>query len=224
MLLFQEISHKKIAIGLYGISYRSNYNHWMGWKTNVDYRSTNYQDSLLKVLRENNNTIDHYFSTYNSELNSNILQTFSPKKYLFNNFQDNTKDKSWVIHRHNRFKETINLFEPGYDYYIVTRFDLSFNENILKDCKVQQDTINVTSKHGIGNDHDLICDYFYIFSCSMLERFRDFINNLQPPEDIMDIGYYHKLHRYPNSPPFSFLMDGVYFSHNCPLWRIIRNK
>ena len=211
-----DIRNQNIGIGLFGISYKNDYNHWMGWKTNPDWRKTNYKDSLYKVLTDNGNNVDHFFSTYHHSLEDELLSDFKPKTYLFNNFEEG----SWVPQRHKRFKEVLKLFDINYDYYIITRFDLSFKMDGLKQCNIASQSINVTSKHGYGDDRELACDYFYMFDRSMLETFRNFIDNLPP--DNGDLCYYHKLPRYNNSPPFSYMIEGSYYSHNCPAWSLVR--
>lgn len=211
-----EIKNKNIAVGLFGISYKNDYDHWMGWKTNPDWRKTNYKDTLYKTLIENNNQVDHFLSTYHHEAEDALLSDFKPKAYKFNDFTAG----SWVYYRHCRFKEALNLFDPTYDYYIMTRFDMSFIMDGLSRCKVEDKSINVTSKHGYGGDTELSCDYFYMFDRSMLDTFRIFIDNLPP--DNGDFCYYHKLHRYNNCPKFSYMIDGSYYSHNCPVWILVR--
>jgi hypothetical protein len=210
------IKNQNIAVGLFGISYKKDYNHWMGWKTNPDWRKTNYRNTLHKILKDNNNNVDHFLSTYHHEDEEELLSDFKPKSYILNNFDSGSS----VYNRHCRFKETLNLFDANYDYYIMTRFDLSFIIEELSRCQVESESINVTSKHSLGEDTEVLCDSFYIFDNSMLESFRIFINNLPP--DNQDIGYYHKLHRYPNSPKFSYMIDGSYYSHNCPVWKFVR--
>jgi hypothetical protein len=216
MINLIDIKNKNIAVGLFGISYRENYNHWMGWKTNPDWRKTNYKHTLYKILKDNNNNVDHFFSTYHHEAEQELLSDFKPKAYKLNNFDSG----SWVYYRHCRFKETLDLFDTNYDYYIMTRFDLSFIVEGLFRCQIESESINVTSKHGYGNDTELACDYFYVFDKSMLDSFRLFINTLPP--DNGDLCYYHKLHRYPNCPNFSYMIDGSYYSHNCPVWKLVR--
>lgn len=221
MNFFLETKNKKVAVGLFGISRRKQYKHWMGWNTDIDWRKSNYKETILKTLLESNNTVDHYFSTYHSDTEEELLDSLKPIAYKFNDFSCNTIDNSWVIDRHRRFQETIGLFPSDYDYYIMTRFDLWFNPETLPILNFDNSGINVTSKHGCGEDTELSCDYFYIFDNKMLEPFKKFINNLPPPAN-EDICYYHKLARYENSPKFCYLLDGYYYSHNCPLWRILR--
>lgn len=221
-MLLSEITQKKIALGMFGISYKENYNHWMGWITNIDWRKTNRKDSLVKLLEDNGNTIDNYFCSYHSELTKELLEDLKPKKYILENFQDPKENTGWIENRHSMVKNTLNLFDSGYDYYILTRFDASFNYDALKICKIEEG-INVTSKHGLGDDKELITDYFYIIHSSAIETFRNFINNLNPPKNTLDIAYSHKLHRYENAPRFFFMLDGSYYSHNCPLIQIVRS-
>lgn len=217
----EDIRNKRIAVGFFGISHKQSYKHWMGWITNIDWRTTNYRESLLRVLLDRNNEVDHYFSTYYNDTSDELINTLKPYACKFSVFNDNKEKDTRVFDRHSRFKETLNLFKDDYDYYIMTRFDLSFNHDNLLGCNIQNSSINITSKHGSGSNKELICDFFYAFDNSMLKTFRKFIDGLPP--DNGDIGYYHKLHTYKNGPAFSFMIDGIYYSHNCPVWSIIRN-
>lgn len=216
-----DIKNKRIAVGLFGISYRQSYNHWMSWTTNIDWRRSNYSQTVLRTLKESPNEVDHFMSTYHSDKESEILEHFNPKGYKLNEFECDLKEKSWVKKRHERFLETMELFPEVYDYYLMTRFDMHFSEECLLRCDMKEDSVNVTSKHGVGKDMELICDCFYIFGKDQLEPFRSFLRRLPPPDNL-DICYYHKLHRYENAPKFSFLLEGAYYSHNCPLWRVLR--
>ena len=65
MKFFSEVKDKKIAVGLFGMSYKENYKHWMGWVANVDWKVSNYKDTVLKLLNESNNQVDHFFPTAN---------------------------------------------------------------------------------------------------------------------------------------------------------------
>ena len=200
-LQLSQIKNKNIAVGFFGISYMKSYKHWMGWETNPDWRKTNYKETLYNILLNSNNNIDHYLSTYHNDLENELLSYFNPINCKLNDF-------------------ILNIFQNHYDYYIMTRFDLSFDYDVLSMCNIKNSAINVTSKHGYGTDTELLCDYFYIFDNSMLKPFTVFIENLPP--DNGDLCYYHKLHRYENSPTFAYMIEGSYYSHNCPLWKITR--
>jgi hypothetical protein len=212
----QNLKNSNIAVGFFGISYLKEYNHWMSWKTNPDWRKSNYKTTLYEILAERNNKIDHYFSTYHHELEQELIDFYRPKNYLFNEFENGKRG----ISRHKRFTETIGLFENNYDYYIMTRFDIYFKYEQLLNCNISNSSINVTSKHGCGNDMNLLCDSFYFFNNSMLDIFKCFLENIEVGEEE---GFaYHILHRKPNAPDFSYMIEGSYYSHNCPVWTIIR--
>lgn len=219
---FCEIKDKNIAVGMYGISYLPDYKHWMKqWKPSVDWRNSNYNDTLLKILTENKNTIHHYFSTYHSEIEKELLADFHPVNYKFTDYTCNRENGSWALDRHSRLKETLNMFTEGcHDYYILTRFDLYFSCDHLSRCEVKESRLNVTSKHTHGNDTECICDNLYIFDKSVLSPFRSFVETLRPKKG--DFSYYHKMHRLDNCPEISCMIDGSYYSHNCPVWKIKR--
>jgi hypothetical protein len=43
----------KVAVGLFGIHYIDNLNHWIGWKHGVDYRKT-FRESYIGSLKNYN--------------------------------------------------------------------------------------------------------------------------------------------------------------------------
>jgi hypothetical protein len=186
----------------------------MGWKTHINWSNSNYRDTILKTLYSNGNSVDHYMSTYGHEREEELIRDFNPKKYIIKKFDNSCKSRL----RHERFKEVLDLFDENYDYYIMTRFDLEFSMECLRRCEIKQGSINVTSKHGLGEDRELVCDNFYLFERESLLGFRKFIGELPKIDDFYSL----RLHRYENSPEFSFLIEGSYYSHNCPLWRIVR--
>ena len=159
---FSDIQNKKIACGLFGISYRSNYKHWMGWNTNIDWRKANTHTKLIPFMREHND-VDVFFSTYNNEMNESIISDFGPKSYIFNDFVCNNKNKTWVSDKHKRFKETVVLLDEhkdDYDYFVITRFDFNFNMNYFRNGKIDNECINVTAKWCVGDDCKFIDDCF----------------------------------------------------------------
>ena len=218
-----DIQNKKIAVGLYGISYRQNYQHWMGWVTNIDWRKANVHTELVPFLKEKNN-VQVCINTYHSPFDSELVKDFDSKTYVFKNFKCNKEDKTWVRDKHLRFKETLDLLQyaySDYDYFVITRFDFMFNMDYFKNGNIDDECINVTAKWCVGESCDFIDDCFYIFNRKMFKEFKKLIFSL--PEDRGDIAYYHKLHTYPMSPKFSFLIDGAYWSHTCPALQVVRN-
>ena len=65
---------------------------------------------------------------------------------------------------------------------------------------------------------DFIDDCFYIFNRKMFKEFKKLIFSL--PEDRGDIAYYHKLHTYPISPKFSFLIETLQFFFLIPMSKL----
>lgn len=217
MKFFLEIKNKKIAAGLFGIHYKEGYNHWMGWVTNIDWKTSNYKDTVLKLLNESGNRVDHYFSTYESPKSGDLLLDFTPIKYKFTPFGSNKPtNKTPSVFRHNRFKETLNLIPEGYDYYLITRFDLKFSPEHLLQAEVNDDAVNVSSRWCSGDKCDDVCDNFYIISNRYFNIFKDFINNI--PEHTC----YHTINRMDNKPEISFMIEGEYYSHTCPMYQTLR--
>ena len=216
-----EIKDKRIAIGMYGISYLPEYNHWMNWKCKIDWRNGNYKDTMHDILSKSNK-VDHYLSTYHSDLENELLSDFSPVGYKFTDYTCSKDNKTWVLDKHNRIKEILGLFNDSYDYYIITRFDLDFSYDQLVKCNISNSSINVTSKHGCGKDKELICDSLYIFDNSMFNSFKSLIHDTTPKGN--DHWYYHNLHRQKKCPKISYMIEGSYYSHNSPVWKIKRQR
>ena len=219
MKFFSEVKDKKIAVGLFGMSYKENYNHWMGWKTNIDWKVSNYKETVFRLLAESNNKIDHFFSTYDSERNDELLSDFNPIKYKFTPLgANNPTSKKPAVPRNRRFRETIDLIPSHYDYYLITRFDLGFSEEYLLQAEIDDNSINVSSIWCAGNECNDVCDNFYIISNNYFTTFKDFVHSI--PEATC----YHTIHRMDNSPKFSFMIEGEYYSHTCPMYQSLRHK
>ena len=218
------INNKKIALGLFGISYQKNYKHWMGWETNIDWRKANVNTAFIPFIKKKNN-LDVFISTYHSPLEKKLISDFKPKAISFKDFVCNKENEQWVKNRHLMFKQTLDLMEAflsieKYDYFIITRFDIRFNMDYIADGEIDKKSVNVTSKWCIGDDCGFVDDCFYMFNGKIFKTFKKLIFSL--PDDKQDIAYYHKLHQYPLSPNFSFLIQNAYHSHTCPAYHIVR--
>tara|TARA_Y100001937_G_C7125438_1_gene334675 strand:+ start:1585 stop:2268 length:684 start_codon:yes stop_codon:yes gene_type:complete len=223
MKFFEECKNKKVALCYFGISYKENYDHWMEtWFNGVDWRESNYKQTLDVYLENSGHDVDVFLSTYNSPLNEELVRDLKPKKTKFNDFVERDPAVESDSRRYSqsfrnyRFKEVLNLVPPNeYDFVILTRFDLMFKE-ALGTIVVDPEAVNVSSVMCMGENCILVCDNFYIIPSSIHNEFVKFVNELPDNSDS------HLWHKEKSSLKFSYMIEGEYCSHNHPIYRINR--
>ena len=205
----------KTAIGLFGIHYLYELNHWMDWKNCVDYRET-FDNNQTHIWNGMDTTF--YSSTYYSEILPQLISDFGFKSLQLAKV-DNTKETdaglNWAK-RNRRFKETIKLIlEDGieYDRVILMRYDLLFKQNPFE-LNYKSDSINLICKAKLGDDDSVCDDNFYIIPYSELVGFYDKVCKID--EKIMAHYYNHYIN------DFNYLIEGAYYSHELPVYTINR--
>ena len=116
------------AIGLFGIHYVENLNHWMGWNHTVDY-SHCIKNNQETVFNHYNTTF--YSHTYFSKKLSELVEDYKFKslklKQISNERSDNYRSKNISV------KETIKLIledNVEYDVVVLMRYDMIFHQNL----------------------------------------------------------------------------------------------
>lgn len=209
----------RIATLFYGIHYMNDYRHWMGWKTCVDFRKSidNYRKYLLtfknKICQN-----DIFISTYDSDISSKLMEEYKPISNISIPFNEKINN---VQAKYDRLLNGLSLIENykktndlEYKWYIITRFDLFFKKNI-ESLSIMEDKINIPYRAKIGNEikDD---DNLYIFSENMFYKFIECIKF--HPSNI----WLHEIQTYSNKLPINYMILGEYFSHESPLYNIIR--
>ncbi len=205
----------KVAVGLFGIHYLNELNHWMNWKIKVDY--TEGYEINKKILYD---TVyaDFYSSTYFSEKTNQLLNDYKFKSIKLQHIDNKVETilgNNWKK-RNKRFKETIELiFDSNieYDYVILTRYDIEFFTNPFK-LNFDSDKINVTCKLYSGILPYMIDDNFYLLSYSKLNYFYNEVCKIN------ETVWAHEYSEYINN--FNFLIDGMYDVHTIPMYKFLR--
>jgi len=213
----------KIAVGLFGIHYLEDLNHWaFGEKSHtVDYRKTykNCKNNIYNSLGTNA-SIDYFSATYQSAISQELLRDYNFRKIRFNKVNNSPPIRDEKFLRRNRiFKKTIELMiDPAYDYdfALITRYDMRMKVDI-NSLVFDFDKINVFYKaKWNGYSEELIDDNFYYMR---YDKLRDFYNNvLLIPENISShlwCNYLTNLH---------MAIDGSYYSHESPIYHINRSR
>jgi hypothetical protein len=205
----------KVAVGLFGIHYLNELNHWMNWKIKVDY--TEGYEINKKILYDTVD-VDFYSSTYFSEKTNQLLNDYKFKSIKLQHVDNKVEavlGDNWKK-RNKRFKETIQLiFDSNidYDYVILTRYDIEFFTNPFT-LNLDNDKINVTCKLYSGMMPYMIDDNFYLLSYSKLNYF---YNELCKIDETI---WAHSYSEYIND--FNFLIDGMYYTHSMPMYKFLR--
>jgi hypothetical protein len=124
---------KKIAVGLFGIHYLKNLNHWMNNQTNPNYLNTyeNNRKFLYDDLVKDGSTIDFYSATYYSDKLLELIKDYDFRSLSIQHMDnDSTRDLHKSFSRRNKiFKKTVRTILDGdikdYDLVIITRYDIN---------------------------------------------------------------------------------------------------
>lgn len=212
--MFQD---KKIAVGLFGVHYQKELAHWMGWKPNVDYKTTieNNREALF-----NNFNAHFYSSTYFSSVLNDLINDYK-FEYLklkhINNVKQNLEDAFFI--RNSIFLDTINLIIESnhkYDYVLLMRYDMYFKQKSILDL-INPEKINFICRAKWGVNENLIDDNFYFMPYNKLLNFYCEISKI--PKKISS----HEYCNYIDNNEIHYLIDGKYYSHEIPIYSIMRN-
>jgi hypothetical protein len=202
----------KLAVGLFGIHYIDELNHWMGWKNGVDYRRTYIsQHSLIYSKFQTK----FYSATYHSDIDKGILLSdYNFSTIVFTEIDNSTSNS--LVKRNNIFKNTVKLIldkDEDSDLVLLTRYDLKFKGG-FELFNIDYNKINFLCGNMNGNDSDLVDDNFYIIPKSLLKYFYETINEAS---ENLSSHLYHKLFE-----DYNFLINGWYYSHENPFYEIRR--
>jgi hypothetical protein len=199
------------AIGLFGIHYVANLNHWMGWNHTVDY-SHCLENNQRTVFNHYNSSF--YSSTYFSEKVNNLIEDFNFKhlklKHIVNKKEANYRSKNTSV------KETVKLIledNINYDVVILMRYDMIFHQDIT-DLNIDYKKINMLCQNKCGYVHDFCDDSFYLMPFNKLQYFYDTIDKI----DINKSS--HEYNRYIED--INYMVDGQYYSNEYPMYHVLR--
>ena len=199
------------AIGLFGIHYVANLNHWMGWNHTVDY-SHCLENNQKTVFNHYNSSF--YSSTYFSEKINNLIEDFNFKhlklKHIVNKKEANYRSKNTSV------KETVKLIledNINYDVIILMRYDMIFHQDIT-DLNIDYKKINMLCQNKCGYVHDFCDDSFYLMPLNKLQYFYDTIDKI----DINKSS--HEYNRYIED--INYMVDGQYYSNEYPMYHVLR--
>ena len=166
---------KKLAFGFFGTHYSPNYLHWSGRYKFVDFRNSifNYKKFLFDYFYKEFKQIDIFLSSFESELQENLLSTYKPKAYSFYKIFKNAPKyypKNFItINLLNLIKNFSKENNIVYDNLLLTRFDLQFLINFDN----MKNKIDYTKFNNISvlEHNAIICDNFYLMPFNYINDF-----------------------------------------------------
>ena len=165
----------KCAILFFGMSYCEYEKHKNKNKVQINYLLSydNYKEYIFNFLHNNGYSIDVYFCTNTScyFIQKKLVETYQPVKYSFIKNENNKE-----LSRNKKIIEVIELClnnNINYDIVLITRFDLLFKKS-FEESNIKFDKFNLVSI--LERDH-LICDNFYLFPFSKLNKFYEISKN-----------------------------------------------
>jgi hypothetical protein len=207
----------KVAVGLFGIHYIEELNHWMNCKLRVDYKD-GYENN--KKLLYNTIDVDFYSSTYFSEKLNHLIKDYKftvLKLQHIENILEDDINNNWKK-RNKRFKETIKLIlddNAKYDYVILTRYDIWLKQNLFE-LNIDYSKVNVICGAKWGDDDTIIDDNFYFLPYFKLQEFYNAIDLID--EKICA----HKYNKYISN--IHRMIDANFYSHEIPVYTLHRKR
>lgn len=217
----QKIFHPnaRIALILFGIHYAENYKHWMQWTTNIDFRKSveNYKKYLFDYFEKQQCYVDVFCSTYISNIIPELVKIYCPKKIITCDFINSGKNHSKFRKERlvNGLKIAIETNNNDYNWYLLTRFDLYFLKQ-LEELNILNNQLNISYRSKLGADCGFDDDNFYLIPQNIAYKCLEIFAN--HPSDI----WMHELHKYAKDLKINYMIDGCYWSHESPLYKIIR--
>jgi len=162
---------KKIAICLFGVSYRESYLHHTNniYQINYEKSINNYKNFLFNYLDSKNFSYDIFFSTYSTEKDDQLLEYLEPKKHTFVKDHVSNRIQSRNSHFINSLQNCLKYSKNNdinYDYVLMTRFDLKFKIPFY-DVDFDFETLNLVS---ILEKPHFVDDNFYLFPFDKAEQ------------------------------------------------------
>lgn len=167
---------KRVAICLFGMSYRETLPHWGGAMYQIDARPCkfNHDKYIVSYFKELGYEIDYYLSTNTSEQDEWYLQEYKPVYANFDEYSNVNEDRL-NIGVPTRAKRLLHVLQAclesttRYDMVIAIRFDLLICKP-LHDWSIDFENFNVLSvlERPIKRRID---DNLYILNSKHLESF-----------------------------------------------------
>ena len=209
---------KKIALLLFGLSYKENYKHHSGKKVLINYEESlkNYEKMIFKYYKNLGYEIDTFLATnFNKNIN-NLLKKYKPKSNYIRHQEINNN----IISRNKYFLTTMKLCKEyaeknkiKYEFVIMTRFDLLFKIP-FNEVKINYNTMNIVS---ILEHPALICDNFYLFPFSYLDIFLQYVKSR-----IRTCAHLYKRNLERRFGNINYLMNQYTFIQKIKFYKIIR--
>lgn len=213
------ITQKRMAVGLFGMSYREAYRHWNPKLPlqEIDYRRSidNYREKLFAPFERLGYTIDVFFATDNHALVDTIASDYSSTAHVV----FGARTRNGHLARNVHVKNVLQLIDAQqrstdvtYDLVLITRFDLQWKIDVT-DLPYQIDKFNVSMKCHVDTRVD---DNLFIFAGCRVRPFLDFTMATLPwcfhdlrdrlQHTVGEIVYLHPgLNDTWNNPLFSFV-------------------
>jgi hypothetical protein len=164
----QNLTNNTVAVVFTGISH-DNGKFLSGWgkKFKRSFLSTyeNHFEKIIDPLRINN-SVDIFLTTYNNELKEELIEKYKPISSVFINGYKHTMRSTYM-------RSLLHLidFDKTYDFYICTRFDIKYY-NDLSSWNINQNKFNLLFKENWSSDDSVeVCDVFFAFPKDYLVHF-----------------------------------------------------
>jgi len=200
----------KIGINLVGVYKGTRNRNFNNVKESITNNIINCWDGKPKI----------YITTYHSDEDDNLIQSYQPEKYQFLNFENSNQRGTYL-------KSLEQLKNEDLDFIISTRFDINLFEK-LSNLNIDFNKFNFLFKDQWGS-----CDVLF---CFPMKQLTPFINNLDlifkthtckrrrnPSFNQHMHNMYDFLHKDIGKENINFMVDGTHNTNSNEFFELIRS-
>ncbi len=204
----------KVALLLRGISYRKKYIKKNGchknWMINYELSRNSIYDNCISLFEN----CDVYISSYKSEKETDIIEYFKPKRYIFKPFGGSQhkcliNGLNLVLDEHNK---------KPYDLLIILRFDIKLNAPITSH-NIMYDKFNFCFKENnekLWLDTNMVGDCVHVLNGKYILYMIKTIKNCTTSASSNDPSL-HRIYKmlvyFIKDENINFMIDGCYNSY-----------
>jgi len=152
----------RIGVLLTGISY--------GYGRDFAHCAPNIKANIIEPLKPNH-TVGTILTTYKSDKETELINTYSPQKYTLIEFKGSHQIQTYITGLES-------LFELELDFVICTRFDIHFHKKITE-IDIDYSKFNALFKErGWWDKSHFTTDNFFAFPTSITPTFVEVLKNM----------------------------------------------
>lgn len=141
-----------------------------GFGRDFTHCASNIKTNIIEPLKKEHD-VNIVLTSYKSDSNKELIDTYSPCKYTFLDFNDSHQIQTYIL----GLESSLDI---DLDFVICTRFDIHFHKSIV-DIPIDYTKFNALFKEkGWWNNNHFTTDNFFAFPQNMTTKFIDVLHDM----------------------------------------------